>query len=226
MLDEIGRTANLAGLFYRGIDWRNPAELHACEHAFKNLTLHYIEMAWPEILKLVQFDDVKLEMMLRRFYRDAFGVWHFKNELKKLCPEEENRKMIWKELRRLSIRINSTRPRLTRIVAAYSLWMATFRPIYLKEKPGPIKGVGHLDAAVNFYIATSYLSLYGDIRIGVAGHDRKTRLRRIYYDFTCRDLNLSSLEMLYCSIFEPDASILNKPEPDNEKDEDEEILEE
>ena len=221
MLDEIARTGNIAGLFHKGVDWRNPKDLHSCEWAFKNLTLHYIETAWPEVFNLVRFDDVKVEMMLRRFYRDAFGVWHFKKNLKLLCPDEQMRKGVLRELDRLSIRIKSTKPRLTRVAAAFSLWMSTIRPVYLLEKPAtPIKGLWHLDAAINFYIVTSYLSFYGDIRIGTPGYDRKTRLRRVYYDFTCRDLNLSSLEMLYCSIFEPDASLDNEADSADEDDDD------
>lgn len=207
MLDQIGLMGNLVGLFYSGVDWRNQDHLRSCEHAFKNLTLHHVETAWPELFPLIRFDDIKLEMMLRRFYRDAFGVAHFEATLRELCPDERMRKKVLDEIKKLSVRINSNNPRKTRIAAAFSLWMATFRPIYLIEKPQQvIKGIWHLDASVNFYLATSYLELYGKINVGRAGKDRATRLQRIFYDFTCRDLNLSSLEMMYCSIFEPDES--------------------
>jgi hypothetical protein len=201
MLDEIGFMGNLTGLFHSGVDWRNDEQLRSCEYAFKNLTLHFIETSRPEILNQVRFDDTKVEMMLRRFYRDAFGVAHFNHTLKQICPDKEMRERILEEIERMSIRINSRNPRKTRVAAAFSLWMSTFRPIFIMGRP---KQVWHLDASVNFYLATSYLELYGKIRVGVPGNDRTTRLQRILYDLTCRNINLSSLEMMYCSIFETD----------------------
>lgn len=210
MLNQFELQANLTGLFYSGVDWR-AEDLRGCEYAFKNLTLHCVEAAWPDILSLVQFDDIKLELMLRRFYRDAFGVVHFQKTIREICPEEEMRQKILKEMDRLSIRINSPTPRKTRIAAAFSLWMATFRPIYLKEKPEKqVEDLWSLDAFVNFYIATSYLGLYGNIKVGVSAADTIARYQRVYYDFTCRDINLSSLEMLYCSIFEPPVQIAHR----------------
>lgn len=212
MLDKVGFMGNLVGLFYSGIDWRDIEQLRYCEHAFKNLTLHCIEQSWPELLDLIQFDDSKIQMMLKRFYRDSFGVAHFQRRMIEICPDEKMRMQIFQELRRLSIRINSGKPRKTRIAASFSLWMATFRPIFLKRTPSKNTPFWHLDAVINFYIASSFLRLFGDIEIGTEGHDRQTRLRRIYYDFTVRDLNLSSLEMLYCSIFRPDASLQEESE--------------
>lgn len=81
------------------------------------------------------------------------------------------------------------------------------------KPPQPIH-IWHLDAATNFYLATSFLKFYGNIRVGQEGNDRKTRFYRILYDFTCRDINLSSLEMLYCSIFEPDPNLAKETEGD------------
>src|ERR1039458_6775205 len=226
MLNEVEFTGDLAGLFYPGVDRRSQQQLNSCEWAFKNLTLNYIESTWPEIIHLVRFDDVKLEMMLRRFYRDAFGVGNFRETLKELCPDDGPRVKIWNEVRRLGIRISSPNPRKTRIAAVFSLWMSTFRPIYLSEKPPQGINVWHLDAATNFYLATSFLEFFGTIRIGIEGRDRDTRNRRILYDLTCRDLNLSSLEMLYCSVFEPDLSLIdNKPGgEEDEADMDEKVI--
>jgi hypothetical protein len=202
MLDKIGFAGSLAGLFYKGTDWNDPDHLRACEYAFKNLAMHSVESIWPEMLPFIQFDDLKLKMMLRRFYRDAFGVWHFNTKLEKLCPDKTTRSAILAEINRLSIRINSPKPRKTRIAAAFSLWMSTFRPIYINGTPPvPPSGIWQLDAAVNFKITTDFLMQYGTIQVGTLGKDRNLRLQRIYYDFTCRDLNLSSLELLYCSIF-------------------------
>lgn len=203
MLDKIGFQGNLAGLFFSGVDWTDADHMRSCEYAFKNLALHYIEKTSPKILGLIQFDDVKVQMMLERFYRDAFGVSRFHQQLGKICPDKEMRCEILKEVYRLSIRIRTDKPRLTRIAAAFSLWMATFRPVCLKGKPDKEIIVWNLDASVNLFLTTSYLKQFGTVEIGIEGHDRQTRLNRIYYDFTVRDVNLSSLEMLYCSIFRP-----------------------
>ena len=151
MLDQIGFTGNLAGLFYSGVDWRNSDDLTSCETAFKNLVFDHIEESWPEIRAVVRFDDVKLKMMLTRFYRDAFGVAHFLRTMQTLIPAEELRTQVLKEIERLSVRINSAKPRKTRVAAAFSLWMATFRPIYLAELPAkPVISLWCLDAAINF----------------------------------------------------------------------------
>ena len=55
-------------------------------------------------------------------------------------------------------------------------------------------------AAVNFWIACCYLSMFGTVHLP-DDEDAPVRLSRIRYDLTYRDLNLSSLEMLYASIF-------------------------
>jgi hypothetical protein len=130
-------------------------------------------------------------------------VVHFRKTIRRLCPEEVLREQIFTEMSKLSLRIGSPLPFKERIAAAFSLWMATFRPLYLKEKPHErVKGIGMLDAVVNFYIAQTFLEQYGTVELG-KGKEKEARLVKIYYDFTCRDLNLSSLEMLYWSIFEP-----------------------
>jgi hypothetical protein len=147
---------------------------------------------------------MKLQMLIRRFHRDAFGTYRFFDKVQEICPDPKQHEAIFNETELLSIRINSEKPRLTRIAAAFSLWMSTFRPIYLAGLPSsPMPDLCWLEADVNFYIATSYLGLYGAIEIGMEGEDRRIRLERIAYDFTFRDLNLSSLELLYCSIFRP-----------------------
>lgn len=195
---------NLLGLFAPDVDWRDLNHLRACEYAFKNLSMHFIETAYAQVANLIRFDDMKLQMMVRRFHRDAYGTYRFFESVKRICSNEAESEAILDETELLSIRINSEKPRLTRVVAAFSLWMATFRPIFLVGLPSnPMPDLCWLEADTNFYIATSFLSLFGSIEIGTEGDDRRIRLERIAYDFTFRDINLSSLEMLYCSIFCP-----------------------
>lgn len=202
---------NLQALFCPEVDTRDLAHLRACEYAFKNIAMHFVETAWPEVKVLIRIDDIKLQMMLRRFYRDAYGTYRFVNSVKEICPDAKVSDEIIKQVEKLSIRINSDKPRKTRIAAAFSLWMATFRPIFFVGLPSnPIDDLWRLEADMNFYIATSFLSLYGEIEVGTEGEDRRVRLERISYDFTFRDLNLSSLEMFYCSVFRPIASERNR----------------
>jgi hypothetical protein len=145
-----------------------------------------------------------LQMLISRFHRDAFGVYNFAKLIESRFPNRGDQTAIFDQIERLSIRINTGNPRKTRIAAAFSLWMATFRPVFFIGLPSnPIKNLWRLEADLNFFIATSFLGLYGSIEIGTEGEDRNIRLERIRYDFTFRDLNLSSLEMLYCSVFCP-----------------------
>jgi len=205
MLSDAEIVGNLTGLFYSRVDPRNAKDVWHAATAFKNLSLHCIELTAPDILEFVRFDENKIQMMLKRFYRDAFGVSRFERVLTNRIMDQELRRFIFSEVNRLSVRIGSPKPRKTRVAAAFSLWMATFRPIFLtKSTDLPI--VWKLDALINFFLATGYLRLYGNVKIGQAGNDKRVRQGRILYDFTVRDLNLSSLEMLYCSIFLPNES--------------------
>jgi hypothetical protein len=116
------------------------------------------------------------------------------------------KKEILARLRGLSVRINSKSPKKPRIVAAFALWASTLRPLCLSDLPqSDDERVWRLEATINFWITTRYLQRFGRVQIGIPGDtdDFDERIRRIWYDFTFRDLNLSSLELLYSSIFLP-----------------------
>lgn len=197
---------SLSLLFDPEADWSNPEQLAELAAAYQNLAMHFIEKHAIWLFEQVTFDPVKMGLMLKRFYRDAFGVGRFLSEIAEAEFSEDQIKEIEKLLPKLSIRINSDDPRKTRIAAAFSLWACTFRPICIRQLPkNPDNRAWRLEATINFWIATQYLKTYGNIQIGVQGdlEDFDTRLRRIWYDFTVRDINLSSLEMMYASIFRP-----------------------
>jgi hypothetical protein len=200
----------LAVLFEPSCNWRDDAAISNSAIAFQNLAMRFIELNVPQLLGKIAFDPVKLGLMLKRFYRDAFGVLDFHNFLvQKISSQElsaKTKKEIVSKLEGLSIRINTDDPRKTRIAAAFSLWFATLRPIsVLEQTSGQDSRLWRLEATINFWIAESFLARFGTIEIGVPGDadDYDTRIRRIWYDFTFRDLNLSSLELMYASIFRP-----------------------
>ena len=153
------------------------------------------------------WDYLGMQLMIRRFHRDAFGVCKFDKQLDSMVMEgriaSEARDFILKQTSRLGIRINSNAPRKTRIAAAFSLWMSTFRPVHLSGTSVPglqPEQTETMWGSANLWIATTYLSKFGAIDFGT-GKDAEIRLARIPYDFTYRDINLSSLEMLYASLF-------------------------
>ena len=201
-------------LFDRDQDWHKPERLSQSAAAFQNLSMHFIEKNARWLFDYVFFDPVKMGLMLKRYCRDAFGV---RNYAKILDAAERSgglkratRLRLDRALSGLSIRINSDEPKRTRIAAAFSLWMSTMRPIYIQELPAQLdRRLWRLDATINFWITTSYLGKYGEIVIGTPEdlEDFDHRLRRIWYDLTFRDLNLSCLELLYASIFRPDRSL-------------------
>jgi hypothetical protein len=197
---------SLNALFDPTIDWGNPLQLAESAAAYQNLAMHFIETNAGWLFDRVAFDPVKMGLMLKRFYRDAFGVGRFLNQLPESEFSDAQIKKIEEMLSKLSIRINSDDPRKIRIAAAFSLWACTMRPICVLQLPtNPDSRIWRLEATINFWIATQYLKIYGNIQIGVPGDldDFDTRLRRVWYDFTVRDINLSSLEMMYSSIFRP-----------------------
>lgn len=204
MLSSSKIQENLLALFSRDVDGRDIKHVTLCDWAFTNLANHFVEATKPQVRNLIRFDTIKTQMMIRRFHRDAYGLYNYTNAIKGLIPDQEKQRAVFAETERLSIRINTDKPRKTRIAAAFSLWMSTFKPMYFIGLPSsPDIDLWRLEAETNFFIATSFLSLYGFIEVGKEGEDRRVRLERITYDFTFRDLNLSSLEMLYCSIFRP-----------------------
>lgn len=220
-LDQTGFTKALRELFDSRLDPSDPVQLATAAQAFANLVAHFLEgMHDPALSNSIAIDTAKLGLMLRRFYRDAYGVAKFTSWLDSLSEEQVStvtRDEIAQRLRGLGIRINTPQPRKTRVAAAFSLWMSTLRPIYLRETPelrrirelGLAQRVWRLDATLNFLIATYYLKNFGEINIGKDADpvDRKIRLTRIWYDLTYRDLTLSSLELMYMSIFQPKQTV-------------------
>lgn len=197
---------SLSVLFKPDTDWNDPAQLAESAAAYQNLAMHFVEVNAKWLLGHIVFDPVKLGLMLKRFYRDAYGVGRFMGDLETIGLSDKQMGEIEEMLAKLSIRINSDDPRKIRIAAAFSLWASNFRPICINQLPNnPDSRAWRLDATINFWIATQYLNIYGTIQIGILGDidDFDTRLRRIWYDFTVRDINLSSLEMMYSSIFRP-----------------------
>ena len=109
------------------------------------------------------------------------------------------RESIKTEILNLGIRLGSNNPRKTRIAAVFSLWMSVFRPVSIEwEKSKDDKAAPKICAALNFWIAHSYLSKFGKI---VIGPECREHVNRIVHDFTFREVNLSSLEVLYSGIF-------------------------
>jgi hypothetical protein len=204
MLDSSAIQSNLLALFSHEVDFRVPDHVNRCAWAFTNLATAYINETHPHLKNLINFDDLKLRQMISRFHRDAFGVNRFVESVATICPEKEKQKAIFTECEFLSIRINTGDPRKTRIAAAFSLWMSIMKPLYFRGLPSnPDSWLWSLEAQINFFIASRFLALYGTIEVGIEGEDRRVRFERIMYDFTYRDVNLSSLELLYCSVFRP-----------------------
>jgi len=205
-------------LFDSNLNLNNSEELSEATVAYQNLAMHFIGLKANRLLGHVGFDPVRMALMIKRFHRDAFGVSHFSAFLRaKVAAREldaDVKTEIEEQLKTLSIRINSPLPRKIRIAAAFALWATTLRPLYLLNiEPGQERRLWRLDATITFWITTSYLEKYGTIQIGSPDNldDFDTRIARIWYDFTFRDLNLSSLELMYSSIFRPDTRPVTVP---------------
>lgn len=202
----------LETLFDPTVSVKDDHRLLISAQAFQFLTMEYIDVSAPLFKNRIKFDNIKVVMMLKRFYRDAWGVAHFSSNLDALEKAgklvADTRIEIEESLNSVSVRINSADPKKTRIAAAFSLWMATFRPHCFECLANALgKRDWHFEADINLWIATSFLRRYGVIRIGDPvrdAQDSDARLRRILYDFTYRDVNLSSLEFMYAFIFVPD----------------------
>lgn len=202
MLSELDFTANLLAIFSQTVDMSDTKHRYRAVVAFRNLALHSVEVSFPECLPYVRFDTIKTVTMLNRLHRDSYQVGHFSKWLTTTCGNPKLAASIMSKAGDLSVRINSDKPRKTRVAAAFSLWMSTFRPIFLMQVPKPTpEDIIYLEATVNFNIAIRYLALFGAIQIGGTSDEADDIKARIYYDLTFRGLNLSSLEMLYCGLF-------------------------
>lgn len=206
-------------LFKSDIDPNDPKDLSAAANAYSQLIGHYISgMHDPLLPQIVGIDVIKLGTALKRFYRDSFGVSRFATWVGAQDPrilDASTKIILIDKLNELSIRINSSEPRKTRIAAAFTLWMTTFKPLCFREtalfserrRSGLINNdrLVKLDAKLTLLVATDYLKGFGDIVIGSDQdpQDRRVRLHRVWHDFTFRDLTLSSLEFFYMSIYSP-----------------------
>lgn len=151
----------------------------------------------------LHFDGYALRAMLGRFQRDAFGVGRLMRCLDEHTKKGQLEEGICNSLKDailgLGLRVNTLNPSKTRIAAVFSLWMCAFRPICLQYKGEDVNAVKFC-ANLNFWITRVYLMRYGEVLVGA--HFRE-HFQRVLHDFTYRDVNLSSLEMLYCGIFRP-----------------------
>jgi len=173
-----------------------------------NLTIHYLGRTAPPIVKNRAFscDHFGASEAMMRFQRDVFGVQRLHKVIKQLNLLENQQASLLGQLEKTGIRINSEDPWKTRIAASFALWMTTFRPISIIVDKAPKEyehsNLAQLNGYVTHWICCAYLKQFGNVNHG-DDPDAPQRLDRIHYDFTYRDLTLSSLEMLYCSLFRP-----------------------
>lgn len=178
-------------------------------HHFLNLAGICMAQERPALIREFDVDYTAAQAMFARFQRDAFGVKYCHEYLETLVHDGEIDEVLegrlHSQLEALGIRINTESPRRTKIAAVFSLWMSVFRPIRLKGLA--YEGLTREDqvcfcATINFWMACMYLSLVGQVIIKT-DDDGQTRSARIRHDLTYRALNLSSLEMLYMSVYKP-----------------------
>lgn len=157
----------------------------------------------------LHFDYVAMSEMLKRFVRDAWGVKHFdesvNRSLKGIDPSFAGKAMpiVRDELHNLGVRINSDNPRKTRVAAAFTLWMSTFRPVSVDCNTGfkDDQLLVQFCAAFTFHLSSCYLQAYGTVTYGSDAKDEETRIGHVVHDLLYRCLNLSPLEMLYGGMF-------------------------
>ena len=196
LFDELGDTFDLANLAAR------------CE-AFICLADQFLSLKSPRKYDFgqdIRFEPHGLRLMLGRFQRDAFGVsrlWHSLDTRVKAreIPEAWSDELK-SQIMDLGLRVGSDKPRKTRVAAVFSLWVCAFRPVFIEwEKSKDDPAASKFCAALNFWIAESYLSKFGTVLVG---SEFREHVNRILHDFTYREVSLSSLEVLYCGIFRPD----------------------
>jgi hypothetical protein len=197
---------SIDALFTAQYDACTPEGLTEIAAAFQNLTGIYLHIHCPVLFKVLHFDLTRIALFIQRFHRDAFGVQKFRAKLKSLENEKHlddtGRKEILETLKQVSVRINSLSPRQSRIAAAFSLWLATFRPVYF-HKPETVgvkpQQLVNCCAELNLWMACAYLDQFGQVSLTRDWADDE-RLDELRYDFTYRAISLSSLEFLYANI--------------------------
>lgn len=200
----------LNDLFREDADVHEAADLNRRADAFSALARCYLERdkVWCYREQDLRIDGHAVRLMLGRFQRDAFGVGRFFAHLDQLVASGKISKEVAPELRRkvmsLGLRVASDDPRKTRIAAVFSLWMCALRPVSVEFHGDPAKdGQAHkFCAALNYWIASTYLRKFGRVSLGNQNNGPEL-MKRILHDFTFREVNLSSLEILYCGIFHP-----------------------
>jgi len=193
-----------------------PSDYGDLGNALQTLVFLFINRQCPSAKGIVSFDSLATKSFVARFQRDAYGLSNYEGLLNKLKKEdkihESAHTTLVSSLCTIGVRINSRNPRKTRVAAAFSLWFSALKPMRLTGMCA--EGISEkqlmtLGGMCNFWIACQFLKVFGDLEFGT-GEDRKERLDRIPYDFTVRDLNLSSLEMLYCSVLRTDATLAER----------------
>jgi hypothetical protein len=145
--------------------------------------------------------------MLKRYQRDVHGVRKFKETTDSLVKggklSKDVQALLIAEIGNLGLRITTESPRKTREAAAFTMWMCVYRPVTFDVAALPklpIEFMEEFCATLNFFIASSYLSKFGEIVIGETDREIKIRTERIRRDFTCRKVCQSTLEVFYGAI--------------------------
>jgi len=98
-----------------------PADFGDTGYAFQPRVGEFIQSSGLEVSAVIGFDGIATRAFLERFQRDAFGVYHYKEEISKYQKDgrvdEIAAASLSSKLSGLGIRINSENPRKTRIAA-------------------------------------------------------------------------------------------------------------
>lgn len=156
--------ASLRGLFGEPPGpWIDEIILANAANSFTNLAVDVLAKLTPGLLKFVSIDHHRTQLMIKRFYRDVWGVHYCYAKLEELSKNgsitDEAKQSIFSLLPAVGIRINSEHPKKTRIAAAFSLWMSTMKPLAFSNKtPANFKSMlSELEARVNFAIVWRFL---------------------------------------------------------------------
>ena len=187
----------------------SPEELQNASAAILNLVGFNLQRINAKLLKTrnaVCVDCFGLGEALLRFQRDAFGLQRCRNRLDKLGLTTPQTESVMSEIKRLGVRINSETPWKTRIAADFTLWMTTFRPFHIRPDCAREFRTDYLvqfNACLTLWIAIMYLRMFGKVNFG----DDADAVNFIKYDFTYRNLTLSSLETFFRAIYSSNSTI-------------------
>lgn len=199
-------------LFTEKYDVETSKGVSEAANAFINLVAIFAsKTSWKALCPFIRFDFARLESMLGRFHRDAFGVDKFCKYIRALRDEQVVEEAILDEIikrvKRLGLRIVSDEPRKTKIVAAFALWFSALRPIYFED----VRNSGVDNETANLFcscfalwVTQNFLKKFGRVEWGDDMEDVDIRLERFKHDFTYRAINMSSFEFFYGGIFRAD----------------------